>query len=378
MSDFFEIDFLGVESPKSGDAIPLRYEINGVTYIHAVDGGFQLCADKVVNHIKTYYGNPAYIDHVVVTHPDRDHAGGVKALLENFSVGQLWMLRPWTYSNEVIDRFARFTSVENLKARLKQVYPRIAELETIATEKSIPIREPFQGAAIGAFTVLAPTKARYLDLIVESERTPESVEEADRGTLGEFVDLVQAAATKAVAVVAAVRAAWGEEIFSPEETSAENEMSVIQYANLCGKRILLTGDAGRTALAEAADFAPSVGLQLPGIDRFQVPHHGSRRNVSTELLDRWLGQRLPFQLTAGQEGFSAYISSAKEDEAHPRKAVVRALVHRGAAVFATEGVDLCTSFNAPPRAGWTSAKLLDYPQEQEPATTAKSAAISRR
>jgi hypothetical protein len=107
---------------------------------------------------------------------------------------------------------------------------------------------------------------------------------------------------------------------------------------------------------------------------FFHPHHGSRRNVSTGLLDRWLGQRLPSQLTTGQETFSSYISSAKEDEAHPRKAVVRALVHRGAGVFATEGVDLRTSFNAPPRAGWTSAKPLKYPQEQENADGAKSAA----
>jgi hypothetical protein len=374
MSDFFEIDFLGVESPKSGDAIPLRYEMNGVTYIHAVDAGFQLCGDKVVNHIKTYYGNPAYIDHVVVTHPDGDHAGGVKAVLEEFSVGQLWMLRPWTYADDLIDRFARFTSTENLKARLKEVYPRIAALEAIATDKGISIREPFQGAAIGTFTVLAPTKARYLDLIVESERTPESVEEADRETLGGIAEFVQAAATKAAAVVAAVRAAWGEEIFSPEETSAENEMSVIQYANLCGKRILLTGDAGRAALAEAADFAPYAGLQLPGIDRFQVPHHGSRRNVSTELLDQWLGPRLPSELASGQETFSAYISSAKEDEAHPRRAVVRALVHRGAGVFATEGTNLCTSLKAPERAGWTSAVPLEYPQDQEEGEVPKSAA----
>ena len=40
-----------------------------------------------------------------------------------------------------------------------------------------------------------------------------------------------------------VKGNWGVEIFSPEETSAENEMSVVQYANIAGKRIVLTGDA---------------------------------------------------------------------------------------------------------------------------------------
>jgi hypothetical protein len=42
-----------------------------------------------------------------------------------------------------------------------------------------------------------------------------------------------------------VRAGWGSEKFAPEPTSVENEMSVIQYAVLCGDKIVLTGDAGR-------------------------------------------------------------------------------------------------------------------------------------
>jgi beta-lactamase superfamily II metal-dependent hydrolase len=362
MSDFFEIDFLDIESPKSGDAIPIRYQLNGTPHVHVVDGGFQDCGDKVGKHIRAYYGNPSYIDRVVVTHPDRDHTGGLRTVLEEFIVGELWMLRPWLHAEEIVDRFARFTSVENLRRRLKEVYPNIAALEEIALEKNIPIFEPFQGAAIGPFTVLAPTKSRYLDLIVESERTPESVEEAEETTFEALGRFVERAAAKAVALL---RAAWGEEVFSSEETSSENEMSVIQYSNLCGMRVVLTGDAGRTALSEAADYAPHVGLALPGIDRFQLPHHGSRRNVSSEILDRWLGPRLPARLQNGNAKFCAVISSAKEDEDHPRKAVIRAAIHRGASVLATEGSDLRIGHNAPPRANWFAAQPLDYPEEQE-------------
>lgn len=361
MSDFFEIDFLDVESKKSGDAIPLRYEVNGVSWIHVVDGGYQACGDKIASHIRTYYGNPSYIDKVIVTHPDGDHAGGLRTVLEQFSVGELWMLRPWLYADELISRFVNYTSVDNLKRRLKQVYPNLVALEEIATERGIPIYEPFQGARIGVFTVLAPTKRRYLDLIVESERTPESVEEVEESAVSSLGRFVEKVAAKAVNFL---RAAWGEEVFSVEETSAENEMSIIQYANICGQRILLTGDAGRSALTEAADYAPFIGLALPGIDRFQVPHHGSRRNVSTEVLDRWLGERLSVKPLPGQERFTAIISSAKEDTDHPRKAVVRALWHRGARVVTTEGADLQTNQNAPPR-GWVAAQNLDYPEEQE-------------
>jgi len=362
MNDFFEIDFLDVEAKKSGDAIAIRYSINNISWIHVVDGGYQDTGTKLVEHIRKYYGNPTYIDHVVATHPDGDHAGGLRSVLEEFKVGTLWMLRAWNYADELLPRFARFTSVENLKNRLKEIYPNIAALETIAIERGIPMQEPFQGAKIGAFTVMAPTKSRYLDLVVDSEKTPQSVAEASlKAADFGFREFVKAA-------VAFVRSLWGEEVFSTDWPGAENEMSVVQFANLLGIKVLLTADAGRDGLTEAANFAPSIGLVLPGIDRFQVPHHGSRRNVSTEVLDRWLGKRLPAPPIPGQESFNAIISAAKADEDHPRKAVIRAMIHRGARVASTkeQGSDICSaSTDAPTRVGWGPAPLLPYPEEQE-------------
>jgi len=360
MADFFEIDFLDVESTKSGDAITIRYQLGNVEYIHVVDGGFQSTGEKIVSHIKKYYGNPSYIDSVVVTHNDADHAGGLRTVLEEFTVNELWMLRPWLYAGEIIDRFTRFTSVENLEKRLKEIYSNLAALEEVAIERNIPIYAPFQGATIGAFAVMSPTKERYLDLIVESDKTPESIEESTKSALG----LLAGAFGEAVAKAASyLRAAWGEEVFSTEETSVENEMSVIQYANICNSKILLTGDAGRSGLTEAANYAPLINLVLPGIDRFQVPHHGSRRNVSTEILDRWLGERL--SQTPSNAKFSALISSALKDKDHPRKAVVRALIHRGGAVYSTEGNELCSYGGDAPNRGWGTATPATYPEEQE-------------
>ena len=34
MDDFYEIDFLNVDSKKSGDAICIRYQANGIQRIH--------------------------------------------------------------------------------------------------------------------------------------------------------------------------------------------------------------------------------------------------------------------------------------------------------------------------------------------------------
>jgi beta-lactamase superfamily II metal-dependent hydrolase len=356
MADFYEINFVPVHTSKSGDAIALRYEYRGQTYVHVVDGGFTSTAPDLGKVLVQYYGTKN-IDNMVVTHPDKDHAEGLALILEKFDVQRLWMIRPWIYASQLMSIFSRYESVEALAKRLKDEYPYIAELERIANKKKVPISEPWQGQTIGAFRVLAPTQTRYVQLLKDSEKTPQVA--ADSMSIFEI-------AKKAVApVIKFIKAGWGSEKFSSEDTSRENEMSVIQYAHLNNHRILLTGDAGRDGMTEAADYLQSLGVALPGIKKFQVPHHGGRRNLSTAILDRWVGPRLAAQLPEGSETFTAMISSAKEDEDHPRKAVVRALIHRGAFVATTENGGFRSSCNAPTRDGWNSLKPTAYPDEQE-------------
>lgn len=355
MSDFYEIDFLPVHTSKSGDAIAIRYQINGTWWVHVVDGGYTSTSPDLAAHIRQFYGTDI-IHRVIVTHPDKDHAEGLAPILENFQVGELWLLRPWVYAQQLLPYFARYNSVANLVARLREEYPYIAALEEIATRKGIPIREPFQGEWIGPFKVLAPSRPRYLQLVIASDKTPQPVA-ATAGILSELMKMAKP-------IIAFIKAGWGSERFSSEETSVENEMSVVQFANLTGHTIVLTGDAGRGALTEAAEYAPQAGLFLPGVYRFQVPHHGGRRNVSTELLDRWLGARLSQMLPDGQERFTAMISSAKEDTDHPRKAVLRALRHRGALICTTEEGAISVFNNAPAR-GWYPLQNKPYPDEQE-------------
>jgi glyoxylase-like metal-dependent hydrolase (beta-lactamase superfamily II) len=166
MADYFEIDFLKMESKKSGDAIPIRYSINGITRIHVTDGGYLETGEKVVEHINKYYGTPTTIDSIIVSHPDGDHANGLRKVIENFEISEIWMLRPWLYVDDLIDRFTKFTNKDNLIKRLKDIYPNILAIEELAINQNIPIYEPFQGAKIGEFTVLAPSKKRYLDLVL--------------------------------------------------------------------------------------------------------------------------------------------------------------------------------------------------------------------
>src|SRR5690606_13688095 len=133
--------------------------------------------DSVVKHLKTYY-SATRVDHVIATHCDRDHSGGLRTVLTDLEIGTLWMLRPWEYADELLPRFPTYTSTDRLRSRLRSIYSNLVVLEDIALDRGIPIRDPLQGADIGAFKVLAPSRELFLDLIVESDNTPESIEES--------------------------------------------------------------------------------------------------------------------------------------------------------------------------------------------------------
>jgi beta-lactamase superfamily II metal-dependent hydrolase len=355
MADYWEVDFLQVTSSRSGDAITCRYQVGSTFWVHVIDGGYAADADRIARHIKDRYGTNI-IDHIVVTHPDQDHAEGLAKLAELCEVRNLWMLRPWHYANELMSYFTTYTSVDRLASKLRSSYPFIDELEKVAIKRNIPISEPFQGANIGLFKVLAPSPQRWAHLVIDSDKTPEN---ADTGILGNLLEMAKSA-------VRFIKAGWGSEKFSAEDTSNENEMSVIQYLGVNGRKVVLTGDAGRAGMTEAAAYAPQVGLILPGVSDFQAPHHGGRRNVNSEILDTWLGPIQPSLPAAGSELFRAVISASGDDPAHPRKAVRRGLLHRGAKVLTTEEYNIWIHSNdAPTRADYFALPNNPYPDEQE-------------
>lgn len=362
----YEIDFRAVgEGKRSGDAIALRYrQMDGHPYkIHVIDGGDQAAGARMVEHIRKYYGNPTCIDGVVCTHGDDDHSSGLREVIKAFEVGGIWMNRPWRYAHLIIDGFKDKRMTEaSLEQHLRDEYPILVEIEKTADDRGIPIYEAFQGAQVGAFTILAPSRARYLELIPEFSRTPEQAE-SNRSRSSVPSGLLAKAAQSVRAVAEWVMENWDFEMLEEDvETSASNESSVVQMARLDGERVLLTGDAGVIGLGEAADYAKACGYRLPGISVVQVPHHGSRHNVSPSSLDRWLGPRLPKRESRGT---FAYASVGKESTTHPRKNVVNAFMRRGAKVYRTKGNSLCHFRGTPPRQDWKSATALEFSERVE-------------
>lgn len=109
---------------------------------------------------------------MVVTHPDQDHAIGLKQVLKAFDVKKIYMNRPWLYVDELFDKVndGRITK-QSLRERLRNNYETIADIENIAEENKIPIYEAFEGTYVeNEILILSPEKQFYLDLLVESEK----------------------------------------------------------------------------------------------------------------------------------------------------------------------------------------------------------------
>ncbi len=353
----YEIDFLPVgDNSSSGDAICIRYGSAATGYrIHVVDGGFKDCGDVIIGHIENYYGSPQRIENVVLTHADNDHAGGLLKVVETYDVGALWMNRPWLYADEIVHHFKYGWTAEGLREHLRELYPALVALEEAAEARSIPIYEVFQGTQIGAFQVLAPSRERYLGLVPQFDKTPAAKDAAPKSI---FETLIKAA-------VKWVKETWTGETLSdnPEPTSASNESSVIQIGIFDGRMALLTGDAGPDGLNEAAAYAEAIGVTVPGLRFVQVPHHGSRRNVTPSVLDRWLGQ--PLSGSTEKARGTAFCSAAKDDEDHPRKKVQNAFLRRGYPVHTTKGQAKRHYHDMPERDGWSASQPHAFAEEVE-------------
>jgi beta-lactamase superfamily II metal-dependent hydrolase len=356
----FEIEFFPVgEGKRSGDAISVRFGSPGNYKVLVYDGGTKQSGQAIVDHVRKQYGVKR-VDYLVNSHPDGDHASGLALVLEQLEVGELWLHRPWAYCAEIREYFhdGRMTDV-SLARRFQEKMSAAHALEVLAMQKGVPVYEPFAGQMIaGVFKVLSPQKDWYVhELIQEFAKTPAQKKTTAANEAFSIADTLKSALAK---LVEWIDETWaGESLRSDVCTSAENESSVILFGQFGESGVLLTGDAGVRALTAAADYAENVGLNLPRLVTFaQVPHHGSRNNVTSAALDRLFG---PAQASQSDEPYrTAYVSASKESETHPRPAVVNAFMRRGFKVFRTKGKMIRHHYNMPGRDGWGAPERLQF------------------
>lgn len=288
---------------------------------------------------------------------------GLSVVLENMTVSQVLMHRPWEHVSDIYGLVtdSRVTG-QSLRQRLIDGHPHAYAIEEKAMAKGIRLTEPFAGFQYGVpnLTIVGPSYDYYVSCLANFRSITEVTEEPDTGLSELFwtVDVKK--------VIRRIVEWWDDEALAePDDdgVSSENNSGAICLFTFGAQKLLLTADAGVPALNQAIGNAAALNIALSGFTFFQVPHHGSKRNVGPSVLDGLLGTRRPIGSAAENV---AFISVSKEGRPkHPSPRVVNALIRRGAKVGVTRGGTKCYFSGNVPDRGWPSLVPLQFSYEYE-------------
>jgi len=300
----FEIDYLPVgqeANDKNGDAIAMRFwdtSPNNATVI-TIDGGTRESSKALVEHVQNYY-KTTEVALAILSHPEADHVSGLRDVLEGLAVQNLYSIIPWNHADAIlpivqaVDARATKSSIET---RLKEAYPAAVEAIEIAQQNGTMIHEPFaQTSPIGLtesthMYLLGPTYDAYTTNWLPNYQCLPSQPAKAAGLLdGIVVGLSKA--TKWVAEF------WNRELLvdpTPSAVSSENNSSLVFSIQQGNNNFLFCGDAGVPALMNALVHGHTLGLPVDGYSFFDVPHHGSRRNLGPTILNAMFGAPRPNQ-----------------------------------------------------------------------------------
>lgn len=273
---------------KRGDSLLIEYGDGVACGRILIDCGFKSAYTDAIRPALENLDGTKRFRLLVVTHVDLDHVNGVLAMFTDPSC-------PVSFDEVWFNTFEHLQGKRVVQPRLEQFGgPEGEELSQQLITKKVDWNRAFDGRAVTTttpmepidehlqVTVLSPTIEQLADLTpkwatecVNAGIKPgfQPAEPADvRSPFEEFgaptvADVHQLAATR----------------FEAEDSKSNGStIALLLRHGRC--RVLLTGDAANDQLVEAiSPLARAAGGRLP-LDLMQVPHHGSKGNLSKELL----------------------------------------------------------------------------------------------
>ncbi len=317
------IDMLDV---GKGDAYVVElHDDEGRKFVLAIDGGTMEQSEKIITHVRDYHNGA--IDLAICTHPDTDHIGGLINLLEHSKVEHLFLNDPRDVLPEetLLERARKNLTTEEVGV-FKSAFERIDDLKEQAAVQGTQHHPATFASSTRRFFwgqwnvyILGPSENLFRDIWL-NEDVVKNWFSSD--TVDALVSLQP-----------------GKSVLDDPsiDTKPVNNSSIIVFIEGYGRKYLFTGDAGKRAIRDAMSVADITNLNW-----LDVPHHGSRRNLDTEII-------------AHLKPEVAYISSPGTTK-HPRRTVIRALQKAGARVYSTcKNSHMCHNYNLP-RQGWSTAE----------------------
>ena len=293
---------------------------NNNHFVMLIDGGNKSDGEKVIAHLDKYIlpnVPQSAPDLVICTHHDKDHIGGLITVVEHYGnrIGKVWINTPAEHISSnayqtLKESFRRQSAYKQYQVILESL-TNVDNFISLVDHIGIPRDHALYGQGLfnGVIRVLGPSDDFYKTLLP-------GMENMDR-----YVSSEANYAYNSIFGTAVINESLESNSPCPivdeeNSTSATNNSSVILEISASGKRYLFTGDAGVQAFEDV-----ETRISLEGIHWLDVPHHGSRRNLSSRLIE-----------TMSPD--FCYIS-AKGGTKHPRRALVNCLKRHGSKVYGT-------------------------------------------
>jgi hypothetical protein len=263
---------------RHGDALVLEYGAGRDTRRILIDGG--PVGRATMRTLETAVPD---LELLVVTHIDADHIGGVVSLLERadlpLRVRDVWF-NGWEHlpGDQLGAKQAERLSAAIVRRRLPWNHNFDGAAVMVPDDGPLPVRELPGGLRL---TLLGPTRAALVALrpvwskeVIKAGLVPGAAATQERAGQP---DLLGDGPLEPEALAAEPYV---------DDPSAANGASITFLAEYEGRNVLLTGDAnGESLAAGLRRLAAERGTSTVRVDAVKVPHHGSRFNVSPEMLD---------------------------------------------------------------------------------------------
>lgn len=278
---------------KEGDCLHIAYGEEAEQKHILIDAGRQWTWKNALKDRLSNIGIDS-LELLVVTHVDRDHIDGMLAMVSDpdldIDVKEFWF-NTWDHlqGNTIVSPETDDDDTEPFGAKMGE------ELSTHSVDKGWSWNQQFGGKAVElsddiaentiqfgdiTLTLLSPDRTKLEELIPKWKKECTKAGLTPGATVEDYVleendDIEDFGAINIDALAA--------EAFK-EDGSEANGSSIAFILDYKGIKVLLSGDAHVDLLVKSLKNLGATAENPMRLDAFKVPHHGSKYNISNELL----------------------------------------------------------------------------------------------
>jgi Metallo-beta-lactamase superfamily len=276
---------------QQGDALWIEYGSGGSIHRVLIDGGTPPTYEILKQRIEALPADDRIFDLFIITHVDTDHIGGALKLLADPALGAIfqdvwfndWDDLPPCPTRGPVDGAIMTRVLEGLGIPRNRAFGGLPA--AVPDQGALPSPHRLSGGMV--LTLLSPGIPQLVDLQCTWEKAlrKAGLEDPAHPNMEKLNDLARkkgvqiprGLAFREVEVLA-------DERFVKDRARA-NGSTIAVLAEYDGRSCLLAGDAFPGVLTSSLRRLPRARGGAPlAIDAFKLPHHGSRRNVSIDLL----------------------------------------------------------------------------------------------